>query len=138
VVSPDGTARSRWVYAGAIAATIAIGLASRAYAARLPWWLAKNAGDALYATMAFWGFGWVAPRARTSRVALAAAVLCFAIEFTQLVRASRLDALRATTPGRLVFGQGFHALDLVCYLMGVGLGVALEAGIRRISARRSS
>jgi Protein of unknown function (DUF2809) len=129
-------ARRRWLYAGAVAATIAAGLASRTYAAHLPWWLAKNAGDALYATMVFWGFGFLAPRARTSRVALAAAAFCFAIELTQLYQAPWIDAVRATTPGRLVLGQGFHAFDLVCYVVGVGLGVALEVGLRGRWARR--
>jgi hypothetical protein len=128
-------ARSRWRYAAAIAATIAVGLASRAYATHLPWWLAKNAGDALYATMVFWGFGLVAPRAKTRAVALAAAAFCFAIELTQLYRAPWIDTVRATTPGRLVLGQGFHAFDLVCYVIGVGLGVGLELALRRRYAR---
>ncbi len=112
-------------------ATIVVGLASRVYAAYLPWWLAKNAGDALYATMAFWGVGFLAPRAKTWSVALVAAAFCFAIEITQLYRAPWLDAVRATTPGRLVLGQGFRAFDLVCYLVGVGLGAGLELVARR-------
>jgi hypothetical protein len=119
-------ARSRGRYALAVVLTIVAGLASRAYAAYLPWWLAKNAGDALYATMVFWGFGFLAPRARTQRIAVAATAFCFAIEFTQRYQAPWLDAVRATTPGRLVLGQGFHAFDLVCYVAGVALGVGLE------------
>jgi len=95
-------ARSRGRYAAAVAVTIAAGLASRACAAHLPWWLAKNAGDALYATMVFWGFGFLAPRARTSSVAIAATAFCVAIELAQLYRAPWIDAVRATTPGRLV------------------------------------
>jgi len=131
VASDSPAARSWWRYALAVFATIAAGLASRAYAAHLPWWLAKNTGDALYATMVFFGFGCVAPRARTSRVALAATAFCFAIELTQLYRAPWIDAVRVTTPGRLVLGQGFHAFDLVCYVIGVGLGAGLEVAIRR-------
>jgi len=127
--------RSRWRYAFAVAATIAVGLASRAYAAHLPWWLAKNAGDALYATMVFFGFGFLATRAKTSMVAFAAMAFCVAIEFMQLYRAPWIDAVRATTPGRLVLGQGFHAFDLVCYGLGVGLGVGLELAVRRRYAR---
>jgi len=129
--------RARWRYALAILGTIVAGLASRAYAADLPWWLAKNAGDALYATMVFWGLGVVAPRARTSRVALAALAFCVAIELTQRFHAPWIDAVRATTPGRLVLGQGFHAFDLVCYVIGVALGVALELAWRW-GARRGS
>ncbi len=124
--------RVRWTYAAATVATIGLGLASRAYSRYLPWWLAKNLGDALYATMVFWGFGVLAPRATTSRVALAAVAFCFAIELSQLYHARWIDAVRETTPGRLVLGQGFHAFDLVCYVAGVGLAVALE---RMLGAR---
>jgi hypothetical protein len=127
--------RSRGWYAAAVAATIVAGLGSRAIAAHLPWWLAKNAGDALYATMMFWGLGVVAPRARTSRVAVVALAACCAIEASQAYRAPWIDAVRATTPGRLVLGQGFHAFDLVCYAIGVGLAVALELGVRRLRGR---
>jgi hypothetical protein len=128
--------RSRAAYLVAVVVTVAVGLASRAYAAHLPWWLAKNAGDALYATMVFWGFGFLAPRARAASVAIAAVAWCFAIELSQLYRAPWIDAVRATTPGRLVLGQGFHAFDLVCYVIGVGLGVGLELVIRRVRRRR--
>ena len=130
-------ARSRWVYAAAVLATIGAGLASRAYSQYLPWWLAKNLGDALYATMVFWGFGFLAPRARTSRVALAAVAFCFAIELSQAYHAPWIDGVRATTPGRLVLGQGFHAFDLVCYVLGVALAVALERLGRRAAARHA-
>jgi hypothetical protein len=128
---PAARLRSRLRCAAAVIATIAAGLASRAWAAHLPWWLAKNAGDALYATMVVFGLGLLAPRARTSRIAAAAIAACFAIELSQLYRAPWLDAIRATLPGRLVLGQGFHALDLVCYVIGVALGVAVERAVLR-------
>jgi hypothetical protein len=121
--------RSRWRHAGAVAVTIALGLASRAWARQLPWWLAKNAGDALYATMMVFGVGFLAPRARTWQVAVAALATCFAVEFSQLYRAPWIDAVRATLPGRLVLGQGFHAFDLVCYVIGAAIGVAVELAV---------
>jgi hypothetical protein len=38
-----------------------------------------------------------------------------------------------------VLGQGFHAFDLVCYAIGVALGVALElAALRRRGRSLSS
>jgi hypothetical protein len=122
--------RARLGYAVAVAVTIGAGLGSRACAAALPWWLAKNLGDALYATMVFWGLRVIAPGARTAGVALGATGWCFAVEASQLYRAGWLDAVRATTPGRLVLGQGFHAFDLVCYALGVGLAVGLERAVR--------
>jgi hypothetical protein len=123
--------RSRWRYAAAVAATIAAGLLSRAIAPALPWWLAKNAGDALYATMAFFAVGLLAPRIRTRTAAAIALAFCFAIETSQRYHAPWLDAVRDTVPGHLVLGQGFHAFDLVCYVLGVALGVALELGAAR-------
>lgn len=131
VISTWAMTRSRWHYAVATALTIAVGLASRSYRAYLPWWLAKNAGDALYATMVFFGTGFLAPRASTARVALAATAFCFAIELSQLYRAPWIDSVRETTPGRLILGQGFHAFDLVCYVIGAALGAGLELGLRR-------
>ncbi|HSR95969.1 MAG TPA: DUF2809 domain-containing protein [Kofleriaceae bacterium] len=128
--------RSRWVYAAAAVATIGAGLASRAYSRHLPWWLAKNLGDALYAPMVFWSVGFLAPRVRTSRVAIAAVAFCFAIELSQAYHAPWIDGVRATTPGRLVLGQGFHAFDLVCYVLGVALAVSLEHLGRRGAAKR--
>jgi hypothetical protein len=120
----SGMRRSRIVYAAAVAVTIAAGLGSRAVA--LPWWLAKNAGDALYATMVFFALGLVWPAMPTRRAAVIALAFCFAIEASQAYHAEWLDAVRATLPGRLVLGQGFHAFDLVCYVIGVVLGVVLE------------
>jgi hypothetical protein len=104
--------------------TIAAGLGSRAVT--LPWWLAKNAGDALYATMIYFVIGFVRPRASWWRVAIAALAWCFAVEGLQAVHVRWLDDLRATLPGRLVLGQGFHAFDLVCYIAGVALAIAIE------------
>lgn len=112
----------------AVAVTIAAGLGSRAVASALPWWLAKNAGDALYATMVFFGIGFIAPRIRTPCAAAIALGFCAAIEGSQAYHAPWLDAVRDTLPGHLVLGQGFHASDLVCYAIGVALGVALELG----------
>jgi hypothetical protein len=121
---PVPTLRSRWLYAAAVAATIAVGLASRA--AALPWWLAKNTGDALYATMVFFGVGLIAPRIRIWTAAAIAFAFCVAIECSQLYHAPWLDAVRDTLPGHLVLGQGFRTFDLACYAIGVALGVTLE------------
>jgi hypothetical protein len=120
--------RSRWLCAVAVAATIALGLGSRTVA------LPKGIGDALYATMMFWGLALLAPRARASRLAAAALAWCVAVEGLQLDHAPWLEALRATTPGRLVLGQGFHAVDLVCYAIGVAVAVGSDALLRSARA----
>lgn len=128
------TPRSRLVYALLIALTIPLGLASRKFSYLLPPWLAKNAGDVLYATMAFWLVGFLFPRLSTPRAALAATLFCFGIEVLKFSQAPWLVAARHSRAGALVFGAGFHASNLVCYVIGVALAVALERALRRRQA----
>ncbi len=123
--------RSRLTYALLIALTIPLGLASRKFSVLLPWWLAKNAGDILYATMAFWLVGFFFPRLSTLRAALAAGLFCVGIEFLKFYQAPWMVAVRHSRAGALVFGSGFHASNLVCYAVGVALAVGIELGIRQ-------
>ncbi len=126
--------RSRLTYALLIALTIPLGLASRKFSHLLPPWLAKNAGDVLYATMAFWLVGFLFPRLPAPRAALAATLFCFGIEFLKFSQAPWLVSARHSRAGALVFGVGFHASNLVCYAVGVALAVALESALRRRQA----
>jgi hypothetical protein len=117
--------RQRPVYAALTAGTVVLGLLSRRIPA-LPAWLAKDAGDVLYATMVFWLVGLLAPALPTRSAAVAAVAFCFAIELSQLYHAPWIDAIRDTRLGGLVLGHGLHATDLVCYGIGVVLGVLIE------------
>lgn len=110
--------RVRWMYALAVAVTIGAGLGSRIVA------LPKEIGDGLYATMVFLAFAGTARRATALHLAIAATAFCFAIELSQLYHAPWIDDIRATTMGHLVLGQAFGWIDLVCYVAGVGVGVA--------------
>jgi hypothetical protein len=121
---------SRPVYAALTAVTIVLGLLSRRIS-ELPSWLAKDAGDALYATMVFWLLGLLAPALPSRRAAVAAVTFCFAVELGQLYHAPWIDAIRDTRLGGLVLGHGFHASDLICYAVGVLLGVLIERPGRR-------
>ena len=120
--------RPRWVYALACAVTIALGLGSRVALPHV-----KDVGDALYATLIVFAVALVAPRTRPWLAAVIALAWCFAIEASQRYRAPWLDAVRATLPGRLVLGQGFHAFDLVDYVVGAALGFGVRA---RLDHRR--
>ena len=123
--------RSRLAYALLIALTIVLGLASRKFPTLLPPWLAKNAGDVLYATMAFWLVGFLFPRLSTRYAALAATLFCFGIEALKFSQAPWLVAARHSRAGALVFGVGFNASNLVCYAVGVGLAALIEVSLRR-------
>ena len=110
-----------------LAVTIALGLATRRYPELFPAIVARYGGDALWAAMVFWLAALVRPAAATSRLALTALGISFAVECSQLYRAEWIDAVRATWAGALVLGQGFLWSDLVCYTVGVAVAAALDA-----------
>src|SRR5687767_1475095 len=83
-------------------------------------------GDALWAMMIVWLVGAAAPRTSLWSRGIAALAICFAVEFSQLVRTPWLDAIRRTAPGHLVVGSGFDPRDLLAYTAGVLLAVGLS------------
>lgn len=113
-----------------ILATIALGLATRKYPGLLPTFLGKYPGDALWATMVFFLWGLVLPKASVMRVAALALSTSWIVEFAQSIQVPWLVALRSTTIGHLMLGSTFHAPDLVAYAVGIGLGSGLERAIR--------
>ncbi|MCW1887420.1 DUF2809 domain-containing protein [Luteolibacter flavescens] len=121
--------RSRLAYAGAIAVVIAVGLFTRSSFAPfiLPHFIRTYAGDVLWATMVFLGLGFLFPRASTVALGFSALGISFAVEFSQLIDVDWLNRIRATRLGALVLGRGWVATDLICYTVGVGIGVAGES-----------
>ena len=114
--------------------TIALGLASRRYPAVQPAVVSTYAGDVLWASMVFWLLTLVRPTGEGRRVAARAFAIAVAVETSQRVHVPWLDALRATTLGALVLGQGFLWSDIVCYAVGVMLAAILDAVL---AARRN-
>ena len=79
--------------------------------------------------MVFWGIGFLFSKMAAAKVMLAALVFSFAIEFSQLYQADWINVLRHTTLGGLILGYGFLWSDLVCYTVGILIGVGIEIGI---------
>jgi hypothetical protein len=125
--------RNRIVYALLFLLTIFVGLASRKFAAHLPPLLAKNAGDILYAIMAFWLVSFLFPRLSTRHAAFAAGLFCFGIEFLKFVQTPWLITARHSSAGALVFGRGFHVVNLLCYALGVTAAALSERLLQRQS-----
>jgi hypothetical protein len=112
-----------------IALASALGIGSRRLAHGLPWFLVVYAGDTLWALAAFLGIGLLLPRASTERVAALAMITSFLVEFSQLYKAPWIASMRRTTLGGLVLGSDFVWSDLMCYTVGVGIGMLLERGL---------
>jgi hypothetical protein len=110
-----------------IALGVALGIGSRRYAEHLPAFVAAYAGDTLWAFVAFLGIGLLLPRTSTWAVAVLTMSFSVLIELSQLYHAPWIDSIRRTTLGGLALGYGFLWGDLVCYAVGVGVGVVIEA-----------
>jgi hypothetical protein len=83
-------------------------------------------GDALWAMMITWWIGAVTPRTRLPTRCATAFGICLSVELSQLLHTPSLDALRATTLGRLVLGSGFDPRDIVAYAAGVAVAAACD------------
>ena len=108
------------------AVVIVLGLASRRYGNHLPPFLAEYAGDTLWALLVFLGISALRPNARLWRRGAMALVIAFLVEISQLYHAPWIDGIRATKLGGLVLGFGFLWTDLVCYAVGVGIGIFFD------------
>ncbi|QSQ21862.1 DUF2809 domain-containing protein [Pyxidicoccus parkwayensis] len=117
---------------------LVLGLASRSKSIPWPTFFAEYAGDTLWALLVFLLLRFVAPTRPVLHVAAAALAFSFAVELSQLYQAPWLNAVRRTLPGRLVLGAGFLWSDLVCYTVGVLVGLALSAALRLRAATPAS
>lgn len=105
---------------------IALGLASRKYAVLLPAIIGEYAGDTLYALMAYCGIGLLKPDYTILKVAALALIYSYLIEISQLYHAPWLDSLRHIKLGGLILGYTFLWSDIICYTIGVIIGLVLE------------
>lgn len=117
--------RPRLIYLLLLLITVAAGLVSRRFPDITPDWILRYAGDTLWALMVFWIARIVFPWHRPTTSALAALLFSYAIELSQIYHASWIDHIRATRIGGLVLGFGFLWSDLVCYTVGVFLGLLI-------------
>ncbi len=106
--------------------TVCLGLLSRSSYVPLPNFLRAYAGDTIWASMVFFLFCIICSKWKTQYVALLAVLFCFSIEISQLYHAPWIDGIRSNGLGGLVLGFGFKYSDLICYLIGVLLGAAID------------
>ena len=112
--------------------TIALGLFARKIAyPYLPQIINDYLGDAIWASMIFLIFRFTFFNKDTRYIAIISLVFCFLIEISQLYNAPWIDAVRATTLGRLVLGSGFLWSDLLAYYIGIHFAATFELYILR-------
>jgi hypothetical protein len=130
-------AHSRRAVGISLAVVIAVGFESRLGPIRSPW-APKEVGDTLWAVMFYLLFVFMFPTLQPLRAATAALVVSFVIEFAKLWHTPWLETLRAQHFSGFLLGHGFYWHDLVCYVLGVALGLLLDLGIGRARARKAT
>ena len=125
--------RNRFLYTTLTVSVLLLGLLSRRFSDGLPF-VRAYVGDALWALMVFFGLAILLNRKPTQTVGLLALLFSFGIEFGQLYHAPWIDAVRATRLGGLVLGYSFVWSDLLCYSVGIAVGVIIDGQLQRRQA----
>jgi len=128
--SSDDLRRRRPAALAAKGATIALGLASRRWPSALPASLGQYPGDAPRASMVFFGWRALRPRAHAREAAWTAMTTCLAVESAKLWQATWLVEFRGAMLGHLLPGRVFSWQNRVAYASGVLAGAVLD---RRLS-----
>jgi hypothetical protein len=110
--------KRRSIYFISIITTIILGLLSRHFK-----FIPLFIGDILWATMVYFIVRFLFISKPVKFVVVISLLFCYAIEFSQLYKVPWINELRHTLFGRLVLGEGFLWSDLLCYTVGVGIGV---------------
>jgi len=123
--------KSHIIYFTLICITIILGLLSR-HIPGIPLFI----GDILWALMVYFMVRFIFIKQTIKWVTVASLLFCYGIEFSQLYKAPWIDNLRYTLFGRLVLGDTFLWGDMLCYTVGVGIGVLVELIITGVSFRK--
>ena len=83
-------------------------------------------GDVLYAVLIYFGFRFLIMDSKKSTSLLLSLLFCFGIEILQLVQIDWLIAIRKTTLGHYILGEGFLWIDLLCYVVGTLMAYYLD------------
>jgi hypothetical protein len=110
--------KSRLSYFALIGITIIVGLLSRKFV-----FVPLFIGDILWALMVYFVMRFLFIDEQVKFIVISSLLFCYAIEFSQLYKAPWINNLRHTLFGRLVLGEGFLWSDLLCYTVGVAIGV---------------
>lgn len=117
--------RSRLLYLILTIIVMILGLLSRKISG-LPKIIELYSGDILWALMIFLIIAFIFNKKSTIFIISWAIIFSYSIEISQLYHAPWIDAIRNTTLGGLILGFGFLWSDLICYTIGIIIGIIIE------------
>lgn len=127
--------RSRLLYLILIIIVMILGILSRKMG-NLPEIISLYSGDILWALMVFLIISFIFNKKSTIFTISWAIIFSYSIEISQLYHAPWIDAIRNTTLGSLILGFGFLWSDLVCYTIGILIGIVIDVIINKTNIRR--
>lgn len=127
--------RNRLLYLILIIIVMILGLLSRKIE-NLPEIISLYSGDILWALMVFLIISFIFNKKSTIFTISWAIIFSYSIEISQLYHAPWIDAIRNTTLGSLILGFGFLWSDLVCYTIGILIGIVIDIIINKTNIRR--
>jgi hypothetical protein len=113
--------RKRLHYLVFVIGVILLGLLSREIS-WFPMWL----GDVLWGLMVFFIAGFLFRKVSTLSNALSSAIFSTGVEMAKLLHTPWLDAFRYTRIGGLILGYVFSFNNILCYIIGIIIGVTCE------------
>ena len=126
--------RNRLLYLILTIIVMILGLLSRKIE-NLPEIISSYSGDILWALMVFLIIAFIFNKKSTIFTISWAIIFSYSIEISQLYHAPWIDAIRNTTLGGLILGFGFLWSDLVCYTIGITIGIIIDIMINKINIK---
>ena len=126
--------RNRLLYLILTIIVMVLGLLSRKISG-LPKIIELYSGDILWALMVFLLFAFLFNKKSTIFIISWAIICSYSIEISQLHHAPWIDAIRNTVLGGLILGFGFLWSDLVCYTIGVIIGIIIDIMINKTNIK---
>jgi hypothetical protein len=114
--------KSRLLYLCLVLTTITIGVLSR-HITGIPLFI----GDVLWGLMVYFIVRFLFINKSIKWVSIISLLFCYAIEFSQLYQAPWINSIRHTVIGGLVLGEIFVWGDLLCYTVGIGIGILINS-----------
>lgn len=101
----------------------------------LPEIISLYSEDILWALMVFLLFAFLFNKKSTIFIISWAIICSYSIEISQLYHAPWIDAIRNTVLGGLILGFGFLWSDLVCYTIGIIIGIIIDIIINKTNIK---
>jgi hypothetical protein len=120
--------KARLIYLSLIIITVIAGLLSRELSAYIPFFI----GDILWGLAVFLLARFLFITKSLKFAVIVSSIYVTLTELTQLYQAPWIDKIRPTFLGRVLLGETFLLSDILCYFIGIGIGILVELSLRTL------